>query len=233
MWLNKIQYTCLIKFDHLAEMIFLCLLFLIGFSSCTVLTNSPRYQLGNGEYLYKTPGSKYLPVVVTTKDDSLQVIASGGKLMPESNDDLFLKKSFDIDVLTVPAKYRPATVSLPTQLNTEFNGNLFLGYRLDRFRVKRKQVVTLRTERVTHQALTFGLFGGIGATQVTPSTTNRMISDEYNGLIFQRGITMMAGINNLTVGLGAGWDYLTDEKRSVWIYQNQPWYGLTLGLNLN
>ena len=233
MRLNRIYYMCFTKFDHLAVTVFWCFLFLIGFSSCSVLTNSPKYQLGNGNYLHKKPGSKYLPVVVITKNDSLQVITSVGKLMSVSHNDLFLKKSFDVDVLTIPAKYRPATVSLPTQLNTEFNGNIFLGYRLDRFRVKRKQVATLRTDRVTHRALTFGLFGGIGATQVTPSTTNRMISDEYNGLIFQRGITVMAGINNLTVGLGAGWDYLTDEKRSVWIYQNQPWCGLTLGLNLN
>lgn len=233
MWLNRIHYTCFTKFDHLAVTVFRCLFFSIGFSSCSVLTNSPEYQLGDGDYLYKNPGSKYSPVIVIAKNDSLQVIMSGGKLMSARNNDSFLKKSFDVDVLTVPAKYRSATASLPMQLNTEFNGNLFLGYRLDRFRVKRKQLAILRTERVIHRALTFGIFGGIGATQVTPSTTNRMISDEYNGLIFQRGISVMAGINNLTVGLGAGWDYLPDEKRSVWIYQNQTWYALTLGLNLN
>ena len=230
---NRVQYTCFTKFHHLAVMMLLCLTFLIGFSSCSVLTNSSNYQFGNGDYLYKNPGSKYRPVVVITKNDSRQVIESDGKLMSETNDDLFLKKSLDVDVLTIPGKYRRATFSLPTQLNSEFNGNLFLGYRLDWFRIKRRLVATLRTEHVSHRGMTFGVFGGIGATQVSPSTTNHMISDEYHGLIFQRGITLMAGINNLTVGLGAGWDYLTDEKRSVWIYQNERWYGLTLGLNLN
>lgn len=42
----------------------------------------------------------------------------------------------------------------------------------------------------------------------------------------------MVGINNLTVGLGVGWDYVTDRDKDVWIYQNKAWYGLILGLNL-
>lgn len=34
-------------------------------------------------------------------------------------------------------------------------------------------------------------------------------------------------------GVGVGWDYLTDRDKGIWIYQNKPWYGLTVGLNLN
>jgi hypothetical protein len=57
--------------------------------------------------------------------------------------------------------------------------------------------------------------------------------EEYNGMVLTRGLAFMVGINTLTVGLGVGWDYLTDRDKDIWIYQNKPWYGLTLGLNLN
>ena len=43
----------------------------------------------------------------------------------------------------------------------------------------------------------------------------------------------MIGLKTLTVGFGVGWDYLTDRDKNIWIYQNKPWIGLTLGLNLN
>jgi hypothetical protein len=43
----------------------------------------------------------------------------------------------------------------------------------------------------------------------------------------------MLGVNNLTVGLGVGWDALTDRDKDIWTYQNKPWFGLTVGLNLN
>lgn len=223
-WLN-IRLRVLIALIHLSPLILL--------SSCSTLRNSPKYQLATGAYWYKKENAKFIPVTVVVANDSVQIITANKVSIVKNQNDVFLKKSFDLDILSVPAKFRPTTSALPTQLNTEFNGNVFLGYRFDRFKIKRKQLALVRTEQVIHRAFTFGLFGGLGATQVTPSTTNRYISDEYNGLVFQRGATVMAGINNLTVGLGVGWDYLSDKNRSAWIYQNKPWYGLTLGLNLN
>jgi hypothetical protein len=68
---------------------------------------------------------------------------------------------------------------------------------------------------------------------MTPWTTNNQMMDEYNGMVLARGLTGMVGINALTVGIGVGWDYLTDRDNDIWIYQNKPWYGLTIGLNLN
>jgi hypothetical protein len=78
-----------------------------------------------------------------------------------------------------------------------------------------------------------GVFGGLGSTSITPWTTNNAITEEYNGLVLSRGFALMLGVNDLTVGLGVGWDYLTDRDKNVWIYQNRSWYGLSIGLNLN
>jgi hypothetical protein len=68
---------------------------------------------------------------------------------------------------------------------------------------------------------------------MTPWTTNQGMTDEYNGFILSRGIALMIGVNNLTVGAGIGWDYLTDRDKDIWIYQNKAWYGLTFSLHLN
>ncbi|HNU42133.1 MAG TPA: hypothetical protein PKH83_06555 [Cyclobacteriaceae bacterium] len=43
----------------------------------------------------------------------------------------------------------------------------------------------------------------------------------------------MAGPNTLTVGFALGWDYMADENKTIWIYQNKPWFGLSIGLNIN
>lgn len=135
--------------------------------------------------------------------------------------------------MTVPFKYRPGNSSLPRQLTTDFNGNAFIGYRLDRFRVRISETPVGLKKRFYHRGITFGAFGGIGSTSINPATTKNQTADEYNAFILTRGLAVMLGVNNLTVGLGVGVDYITDRDKTIWIYQNKPWYGLTVGLNLN
>ena len=135
--------------------------------------------------------------------------------------------------MTVPFKYRPATQNLPRQLAVDFNGSLFLGYRIDQYKLVFTNTPAGVVKKVRHRAITLGAFGGLGTTPITPWTTNGGTTDEYTGFILNRGISLMGGVNNLTVGVGVGWDYLTDRDKDLWIYQNKPWYGLTVSLNLN
>ena len=150
-----------------------------------------------------------------------------------STNQFFLKRSFDVDVMTVAFKYRPSAVNLPMQLNTDFNGSVYLGYRMDRFKVKHKQTPFGPTPSHTHRGVTGGVFAGIASTAITPWTTNNRTPDEYSGFVLTRGVSLMIGVNAYTVGLGVGWDYLTDRDKNIWIYQNRPWFGLAVGLNLN
>ena len=90
--------------------------------------------------------------------------------------------------MTVGFKYRPGTRYLPRQVNTDFNGNAFLGYRQDRFKVKYSHTPIGITKAYHHRAMTMGVFGGIGSSAVTPWTTNNLISDEYNGLVLTKGL---------------------------------------------
>jgi hypothetical protein len=210
---------------------------LIALSSCGTLRDSPKYQLSDDVYHYREKNGKYQKAWVYVKDDSISILSYKDQtqilISKNYNDQFFLKKSFDVDVMTVGFKYRPATVNLPRQLTTDFNGNVFLGYRLDRFKVQHKQTPLGIRKNYSHRGITAGFFGGIGSTAVTPWTTTNLITDEYNGFILSRGVAAMVGINSLTVGVGVGWDAITDRDKSIWIYQNKPWYGLTVGLNLN
>jgi hypothetical protein len=135
--------------------------------------------------------------------------------------------------MTIVFKYRPKAAELPRQLTTEFNGNVFLGYRLDRFKMVSKNTPVGTMRRKLHRGTCIGIFGGLGHTALTPWTTNYKTTDEYLALVLSRGISAMLAINNLTVGAGVGFDYITDRDKDIWIYQNTPWYGLTFSLNLN
>jgi hypothetical protein len=205
--------------------------------SCGTLRNSPKYQLGDDVYDYRQKGTRYEKTWVYIAEDSIRVLSfkDPDKIIfrQPGTDQFFLKRSFDIDVMTLGFKYRPSTVNLPRQLNTDFNGNVYLGYRLDRFKVRNEKTPFGLRSKFSHRGITAGVFGGLGSTAISPWTTNNLSLDEYNGFILSRGLAVMVGFNNYTVGLGVGWDYLTDRDKKIWIYQNKPWFGLTIGLNLN
>jgi hypothetical protein len=210
----------------------------ILFCSCATLKKLPDSNLQSGYYKLHQPNTKHSKVYLDVVEDSLNIISTDSDsntkppIVPV-NGQTFLKESFDIDVMTVPFKFRPATQNLPRQLTVDFNGNIFLGYRFDQYKVVFTETPAGLVKKVRHRAITFGAFGGMGTSSITPGTTNNGTTDEYNGFILNRGISIMGGVNNLTVGLGIGWDYLTDRDKDTWIYQNEPWYGLTLSLNLN
>lgn len=213
------------------------LLFLLCICSCGTLKDSPKYQLSNDVYKFGYHGGKFENAYVFVKEDSITVFSVDNNKTPvvidRSKNYFFLKKSFDLDVMTVPFKYRPGSSGLPRQLNTEFNGNAFVGYRIDKFRWKIIQTPFGAKNKISHRAVTLGGFGGLGSTIISPTITRNQTADEYNALVLTLGLGVMVGINNITVGLGVGWDYLTDRDKDIWIYQNKPWYGLMLGLNLN
>jgi len=213
------------------------ILLVVVLNACSTIKDSPKYRLSDGHYEFKQTEGKYKKAFVYVREDTIRILLEEKPeelFVPEPRkDQFFLKPSFDLDVITVLFKYRPITSGLPRQLTTDFNGNVFIGYRVDRFRLSNKETPLGRKQSFRHRALTVGTFGGLGSTSVTPWTTNNQTTDEYSGLILSRGLAFMVGVNNLTVGLGIGWDYLTDRDKHIWIYQNKPWFGLTVGLNLN
>jgi hypothetical protein len=204
--------------------------------SCASLRNAPKYELDDGYYTFRQGSTRMKKVFVQSNADTVKVYAAQGSppisVVP-SKDEFFIKKSFDVDVITIGFKYRPATVNLPPQINTNFNGNLYLGYRIDRFQFRFRETPAGIRKSFHHRAISFGGFAGLGATAVNPWTTNGAIADEYDGLIVSQGLAAMIGLKSLTVGVALGWDNLLGRDKPVWIYQEKPWLGLSLGLNIN
>lgn len=228
--------------------VFACLL-----TGCAVLQESSKYDFSEGLYRTTLVGSNRDKVYMEPAGDTFQVIPydksqkeidrsaavlSYPALSPEnplrSRPQHFIKPSLDLDVLTIPFKYRPSVSGFPQQLNTNFNGALYLGYRADRYRLSyRKSPLGLFKRRVTHTGYSLGVLCGLGSTAVNPWVTGNRVESEYDGLVINTGLAFITALNNLSFGIGAGTDYLADANSRHWIYQGKPWLGVMFGLNLN
>lgn len=215
----------------------------LGLISCATVTKLSDSQLVSGYYNYNAPDAasrKFSKVYLEVLEDSTATISvdSVGQQKTELiegflHGQIYRKPSFDLDVMVVLFKYRTSKESLPSQLTTDFNGNLFFGYRIDQFKMDFGKTPLGGVRRVRQRALSFGGFVGLGTSFISPWTTNNKTTDEYNGFVISHGLSGLMGIGKLTVGLGVGWDNLLDRDKDIWIYQNTAWYGLTLSLNLN
>lgn len=212
-------------------------------SSCGTLKETARYQFTDGEYLYRQKKNEYQAAYIDNKldkdPDTVLVFPARKAYAPvfpkviSGVDQYFLRKSFHFNLLTIPFKFRPSILGFPSQLNSNFNGEIFFGYRLDKFRLHFTETPAGMKKEVLHWGLSGGVFGGFGSTQISPWTTQNKTMAEYNGFVLSRGVAIMGSINRLTVGLAIGTDYLTDRDKDIWIHQNKAWYGLAIGLNLN
>ena len=213
------------------------------FSSCVTLQNNAKYDLAEGEYKLKIDNKK-INCYIENIGDSIKITNLSSKIstnLPERIDiflpikQRFIRPSLDIDILTTLLKIRPQVKEvIPTQLNTAFNGNLYLGHRTDVYQISyHKNPLGNYKRKINHFGFSGGVFVGLGNTIMTSTTTNNAITTEYDGIILQKGISGIIAVNKLTIGLSLGVDNLLDFNQDSWIYQNKPWYGLMLGLNVN
>jgi len=147
---------------------------------------------------------------------------------------VFSKYSWDLDFLTIPIKTRPSSGEIPPQINTYLNGSLYTGIRKDKFKISYDEnILGISQRTISHRAFSFGAFMGFGNSFIGPSTTDNLLQQEYEGIIWSKGVAGIFGVNKFTLGLALGWDYLLDKNRHYWIYQSRPYLGLAFGLNLN
>jgi hypothetical protein len=146
----------------------------------------------------------------------------------------FNKASFDIDFFTIPLKLRPGQKSVPTQLNANLNGAVYLGFRTDKYVMNYTPSPLGKSNRdINHFGFSFGVFTGLGNTFLSPTNTDNALQQEYDGIVWSKGLAGIFAINRFTVGLALGFDNLLDKNKKIWIYESKPWLGLALGLNLN
>lgn len=233
--------------------------YLLLFSSlwlirCGTILNTPKYSFSDGYYsttllqqhkskVYvdnEQDSIKIYPVITKTKPYAIDSVSGNRKQFPQNYSILhipqhaFTQSSFDIDFLTIPFKVRPNEKSLPAQFNTNLNGAVYMGYRNDIYRLRYKKIPLKGYERQTnHYGISVGIFGGLGGTAMNQWVTEYQITEEYDGVVWSKGIAGIIGIDNFTLGLALGWDHLLDKNKKFWIYQGKPWLGLAFGLNLN
>lgn len=221
-------------------------------NSCSILKPSPKNTFVDGFYLQKKEGEKQkvyvdienetLRVHATQKNKNQTIIDSSAvcefypeKLKNEINEkSTFSKHSFDVDFLTIPLKYRFPKYDVPQQLNTNLNGAVYFGHRIDKYAINYQPNPLKESLRnTTHYGFSFGVFTGLGNTAMTPTNTFNRISQEYEGVVWNKGFAGIFAIDNFTVGVALGFDNLLDINRKVWIYEQKSWFGVAFGLNLN
>ena len=99
-----------------------------------------------------------------------------------------------------------------------------IGHRSDLYRLSsEKSALNTYQKNIYHFGYSFGIFGGLGATFMSPYVTNNRIDTEYDGVVITKGIACLIGIGNLTFGAAIGLDHLMDKNHKEWIYQSKPW----------
>jgi hypothetical protein len=147
---------------------------------------------------------------------------------------IFWKQSLDIDITSVLLKHRPIVNGSPAQLTTDFNIAGYVGWRFDKYHIRRKKDPLGKSyQKITGFGYDFGVFAGPGTTTISPFTTQNRRTDEYSGMIIQAGIAGFIESNVASFGLSIGYDHLMNADRKIWIYQNKPWIGFIVGIALN
>lgn len=141
--------------------------------------------------------------------------------------------ALDIDLFTLPFKYRFPTAGQPGQLEDKLNVGVHVGYRYDLGRYR--TVYFRRNQRSEISTFSVGLGGFLcfAPATVTPFSTAGQVQDDYQALGLNYGLATTFSFGGFSAGLALGIETLTDRNRNLWIYQNKPWLGITFGLNLN
>jgi hypothetical protein len=172
---------------------------------------------------------------------------SVGNLLMAHNEELLRKNAqesdtlhfrsahFDIDFLTIPLRYRfRQGMTIPPYLvASPFCGGVYAGWRTDAasHSIQLLPNQTLRSFSILGWGI--GAFAAVAPVYVSPWNTDYRSMVEYDGLGVNYGAAAIVAYQSITVGLLLGFELLLDENSALWVYQNKPWVGLSLGFNLN
>ena len=119
------------------------------------------------------------------------------------------------------------------QLTTTANAAIYIGMRYDQG--YQRNVFYHHQQRSEIRSFSLGAGGllGLSANAINPFSTASQVQDEYEGACLSYGLAIIFGYRAINLGLSVGQDYLLDRNRAMWLYQNKPWLGVTIGLNIN
>lgn len=220
-------------------------------AGCGAINNLAKHDFDDGYYTLNVPGRPVERIFATITGDSITVypLLNPGRqtLLDRANpravrldeiepggyldNSTFQKSSLDIDLTTILLKYRPSRSGVPPQLNASLNAAVNIGYKKDYFKVKTyRSPADVTTTSIYHFNYDAGLFAGFGITPVNPTVTRDQVAQEYDGIIFQKGIAAFIGFDGYNVGVGVGFDTLLGGNARRWVYNQKPWFGFFLGI---
>jgi hypothetical protein len=131
---------------------------LLLLQSCQMMRQSSKHGFNEGYYKSRLLRKKVKTLYVVPDADSIRVYsrkklskgavdtAEALKLAFPANEKpttfenyLFRQNTFDADLQSILFKYRPARHPYPHQINTSFNGVIYLGYRTDMYHLRYRQ----------------------------------------------------------------------------------------------
>jgi hypothetical protein len=226
-------------------------MFFILLSGCTPFDKIYSHEFSSGFFELKAPNANPEFVYLSLKEDSLvvfPVIRNVKHWIPDKSkshgininsisprsylyNSTFVKTSVDVDLSTVLLKFRPAAGNVPFQLSSNINGIFYTGFRKDYFKLKSSlSELNEVSSFVRHTGFDFGFFAGIGITPVNLTVTMNRITQEYDGMVFQKGFSIFGTYEDMSVGFAIGFDTLLDHNKNIWVFNNKPWFGLVFGI---
>lgn len=204
--------------------------------------NAPQTTLP-ADYYWITdradPKSTRQKVYILDSGDSIRVInpANDQRYTLARNTDQrwsFRHTKLDVDVFTIPFKVRRTENGVPPQYDTDFNTAFYVGRRINNYTYQWKSITpTYAVHQLRGRGFGYGLFFGVGSTNVSNDVTRTPINISYQGVVLHAGLATIYDAGPFNFGLAVGLDHLIDPNRQYWIYQYKPWFGVLFGLNLN
>jgi hypothetical protein len=180
---------------YLKSLSALCALTLIV--GCGVTRSSSKYDFADGYYYSKLNGKQNKKYYITSSGDSIKVypadiakynadtIKSITVLFPPNKKPLnfpqykFRALGLDLNVISIVLKYRPAVKNFPAQLNNNFNGAIYAGYRTDNYFLKYENTpLHVANTKISQQGYSVGGFAGLSSVNMVEFVTLNSIKYE-------------------------------------------------------
>jgi hypothetical protein len=221
-------------------------------ASCVSIGKITRHDFDSGFYNRKIQGAQPSSVYAKVTEDSViiyPVITIDKKESPDTssgiamklkktktdkylNKSCFINNSVDIDLTSILFKYRQPKDDVPEQFSADLNFAIFLGFRKDFYKMS-STVYPLHDEIsfIRQVGFDLGIFAGIGTSPVNPTNTNNKTSQQYDAMIFQKGVAAFISYGKMSLGLALGFDNLMDKNRPSWVFDQKPYLGLVIGIS--
>ena len=147
----------------------------------------------------------------------------------------YSQTSENFQTITIPFKLRPGIDTFSYQLTTGVN--VGFSYVFKKIKKTYEPVSINKTSRLIgyrENEFEYGFAPFIGLTTVglKGSNTRGAVATDKTVFGTSLGILLSGGINKFDVGIAFGIDHAFGKNSGDWIYQDKPWFGLVLGIDL-